>query len=333
MHMAWDGDMSIRTRLRGGGMLLHEKSGLSCDNHVCKLNRSVLEPILMGMASSAERKLPSLGDLRNEMQIIYRSNNRVGDEVQASVAGDAIHIRKLLSHVKAKVRRHEVDIPPLTKRDQFRLKSNQKDGRRPGRRSTKKKRAAKKGNGHSKCAALSPSKRRRRLLRSSSRGEVAEKDEEPEAEEAEAEAVPESDGLWWYLYVDSQDEVTKIIADFTQEADFKDGMLCSQFKADLKARVDDSQLFGMTMYWTRPAVGLLHRTTGIEIGQVSIGKIEATWAAKMAALGKAASLYAAYIEGLIKDGYVEDTATAMTESYDIFEMKEFLKKAVISAIA
>ena len=110
LHMAWDGDLTIRTRLRNGGLLLHEKSGLACDNHICKLNRSVLEPILMGMASSAERKLPSLNDLRNEMQITYRTNCRVGQDVQSAVAGDAVHIRKLLSHVKAKVRRHEVSL-------------------------------------------------------------------------------------------------------------------------------------------------------------------------------------------------------------------------------
>ena len=314
-----------------------------------------------------------------------------------------------------------MDYPPLTKRDQFRLKARKKDGPRPGRKSTKKKR----GSDASKCAVASPPKRRRRLLRKSSR--VAEKEHEDEDEEAgegpapkakakcspkakakcsakakakakcsakakakcsakakacsakakakcspkakakcspKAKATAKSaakvkrdppagkktcrgrrappcegdavfsldEGLWWYLYVDGQDEVKKIIADFTQEAEFKDGTLCTAFKADLKARVDDSAMFGMTMYWTRPAVGLLHRTTGIEIGQVSIGKVEATWAAKMAALGKAASLLATYIEGLIKDGYVEDTATAMTKSYDIFAMKEFLKKAVVSAI-
>ena len=104
----WDGDEVVRMRLREGGALLHPQSGLACDNRCCCLNKEVLVPILFGMASNAERKLPSIGDLRNEMAICFRLNKRMGPDVQASVAGDAIQLRKLLSFVKGKVRRQEV---------------------------------------------------------------------------------------------------------------------------------------------------------------------------------------------------------------------------------
>ena len=110
LHQTWDGDQAIRHRLRNGLAIIHEKSGLAADNNVCKLNRPVLEPILLGMAGTPDRKLPCLADLRNEMQVCFRSNGRTGQAVQDCVVSDAIHIRKLLSHVKTKTRRHEVSL-------------------------------------------------------------------------------------------------------------------------------------------------------------------------------------------------------------------------------
>ena len=109
IHEQWDACVDVRNRLRAGQSLLHPKSGLSCDNSVCRLNRGILEPVLLGMAG-ADRKLPSLPDLRHEMSCCYRANNRVGKEVQEQVVGDAVHIRKLLSHVKSKTRRQEVSL-------------------------------------------------------------------------------------------------------------------------------------------------------------------------------------------------------------------------------
>ena len=109
IHEQWDACVDVRNRLRAGQSLLHPKSGLSCDNSVCRLNRGILEPVLLGM-SGADRKLPSLPDLRHEMSCCYRANNLVGKEVQEQVVGDAVHIRKLLSHVKSTTRRQEVSL-------------------------------------------------------------------------------------------------------------------------------------------------------------------------------------------------------------------------------
>ena len=111
IHQKWDADSEIRNRLRGGAMsLLHPKSGLTCDNSTCSLNKGLLTPILMGMSANPDRKLPGLNDLRHEMACCFRANNRVGKEVMEAVAGDATHLRKLLSHVKSKARRHEVSL-------------------------------------------------------------------------------------------------------------------------------------------------------------------------------------------------------------------------------
>ena len=111
IHAAWDADAELRARLRGGGPVMHEKSGLLCDNYVCTLNKALLLPLLSTMAE-CERKLPAVGDLRSEMVALYATNKRVGADVQASIAGDSIHIRKLLSFIKAKCRREEVSIEP-----------------------------------------------------------------------------------------------------------------------------------------------------------------------------------------------------------------------------
>ncbi|CAE7039892.1 unnamed protein product [Symbiodinium sp. KB8] len=404
IHEQWDACVDVRNRLRAGQSLLHPKSGLSCDNSVCRLNRGILEPVLLGMAG-ADRKLPSLPDLRHEMSCCYRANNRVGKEVQEQVVGDAVHIRKLLSHVKSKTRRQEVDLPVLTKRDQFRLKSGKKDGPRPGRRGKKRGAVAAKAKA-GKCAGVSPSKRRRRLLKGASRDEAKEsegdavepapepkpkakakgkakakpspkakpvaspkakakakakarasgadskkgaaKDSKPESKakpaaekttkrgrrappDEEGQVIGLDEGLWWFLYVDSRQEVTKIIKDFA--ASFASGSLGPVYKKDLKAQVEEGERFGLTMYWTRAAVGLLHKSSGVEVGQIAAGgKVVATWGAKMAAVAKAGSLLAGYIDSLVKDGYVEDEADSITQSYDIYEMKEFLKTASMKAV-
>ncbi|CAE7432716.1 unnamed protein product [Symbiodinium sp. CCMP2456] len=108
IHLAWDGCSSVRQRLRDGIGVMHSSSGLSCDNGTCKLNSDILLPILHCMSENNQKKLPSVGDLRTELGKIFTVNKRVGADIQGLVASEAIHIRKLLSFVKAKARRGEV---------------------------------------------------------------------------------------------------------------------------------------------------------------------------------------------------------------------------------
>ena len=69
------------------------------DNRCCCLNKGILIPILYGMASSADRKLPSIGDLCSEMSMCFKLNKRLDPDV-------------LLSFMKAKARREEVSTAP-----------------------------------------------------------------------------------------------------------------------------------------------------------------------------------------------------------------------------
>ena len=112
VYKIWDADCGIRDRLRDGQGFMHPESGLVCDIRVCVLNGNILQPMLEGMANLPDRKLPGVGDLRNEMSVCYRVNKRTGKEVDEAVIAEAMHVRKLLSFVKSKTRRKEVSWEP-----------------------------------------------------------------------------------------------------------------------------------------------------------------------------------------------------------------------------
>ena len=109
VHLGWDSSSTIRNRLRDGQPFLHPRTGLGCDNSVCSLNSSVLLPILRSM-STADRKLPSVIDLRTEMSATYNMNQRNSKDDQQTIIGESLHVRKMLSHVKTKCRRQEVSL-------------------------------------------------------------------------------------------------------------------------------------------------------------------------------------------------------------------------------
>ena len=108
IHATWDSNAEIRSRLRDGSTFLHPRSESKTDNNTCCLNKPILLPIVEKM-SKGDRKLPSVADLRAEMTAVYTTNKRVdnADDMQTIIA-DSWHIRKLLSHIKAKTRRGEV---------------------------------------------------------------------------------------------------------------------------------------------------------------------------------------------------------------------------------
>ena len=108
MHKVWDSMDEVRSRLRAGGTIMHEETGLCCDNRVSVLNKQLLGPLLQGMAGLTDRKLPSVGDLRQEIMLCFSLNKRVGKDLDEKVALEAMHLRKLLSFIKAKCRRAEV---------------------------------------------------------------------------------------------------------------------------------------------------------------------------------------------------------------------------------
>ena len=115
LYRDWDAEPSIRGRLRDGRTFLHPDTELKCNNTVCILNAAVLTPVLKLMQQNCERKLPGVSDLRTEMAECYGINKRgTNSEDSSTIIGDSWHIRKLLSFVKAKVRREEVSNEPQT---------------------------------------------------------------------------------------------------------------------------------------------------------------------------------------------------------------------------
>ncbi|CAE7754510.1 nipblb [Symbiodinium sp. CCMP2592] len=348
LHQAWDSTCDVRQRLREGQGLMHPNSGLQCDNAVCVLNSGLLLPLLHRMSESSERKLPSVGDLRSEMTKVFAINKRVGADVQSCVAAEAIHVRKLLSFIKAKVRREEAEKPVLTRRDQLVLRSRVKGSKKRGpKRGSKKSQG--KGIKRGKSLPLSPSKRRRKILR-----EVAEdrdEDHEPEGEH-EVEATEKEgtkklspqkeiimkpaelcmfEALDWYFGVKDPAGLKEIIVTFAKKwascADDKKG------KHELKGALDEIWYCGYNMYWNRPAAGVLHKETGKELAYFSIPATRSencSWGQKMAVVAKAANMFASYADSLIYDGYVDSTKP--DTSKDLVIMRNIFKSVVEGSV-
>ena len=108
VHEAWQAEKTLWVRMRDGLPFLHPSTGLTADNRVCILNKEILYPMLQAMGQYVDRRLPNVSNLRAEIQQFLENNKRLQPADVANVPGDAIHIRKLLSFVKAKVRREEV---------------------------------------------------------------------------------------------------------------------------------------------------------------------------------------------------------------------------------
>ncbi|CAE7231791.1 unnamed protein product, partial [Symbiodinium sp. KB8] len=409
LHQTWDGDQAIRHRLRNGLAIIHEKSGLAADNNVCKLNRPVLDPDFQELCLALD---PGLQDEEVDEDVyadapvtpVPKLKHKPSFTPTPPPSEPAIEKATEPKDAPASEdftdSNEEVGKPILTKRDQFRLKSGIKSGPKRGRKGHRGNGAAGKATG--------PSKRRRRVLRASSRrslGDEAENDDElveeastkpspkakakalakskaspkakskakakakakasPKAKsKAKAKASPKAstgaddttsakekttkrgrrapppedssvmsleDGLWWYLSAESEDDLKQQLLPLMHK--YHDKKLCPEFKKERKAATTESEHFTFTMYWTRPAVGVQHKESGIEIGQISTGpKAKGSWATKMVAVTDGAAMLGYVLEGLLGDGYIENVPEAMTQSYDIYRMKEFIKAAVHSAL-
>ncbi|CAE7843377.1 unnamed protein product, partial [Symbiodinium microadriaticum] len=146
----------------------------------------------------------------------------------------------------------------------------------------------------------------------------------------EGSLVSLEDGLWYYLHAEGEDDLKKQLLPLIEQ--YAAGTCSPEFKKDLKAATSESENFAFTMYWTRPAVGVQHKESGIEIGQISTGpKTKGSWGAKMAAVTDGAAMLGTFVEGLLGDGYIENTPGAFTGSFDIFTMKEFIKGRALYA--
>ncbi len=104
----WDVDSDTRKRLRDGGPLLDPMTIQNREDiKTCALNFDLLAPLLIRVGL-ANRKLPTIDDLRDQIATILHINKRQGQDALQLMDDSARHIKKLLVFVKNKARRHEV---------------------------------------------------------------------------------------------------------------------------------------------------------------------------------------------------------------------------------
>lgn len=120
LHLEWDACEEIRKSVLEGGGLIAEGKGEDIkavlDNQMC------LQPFITRMSLTQSRPMPSVDHLRLEVEALYLKNKRgQTPEDQPDVIAIAWRIRKLLTYLKMKVRRHEVSSVPCFIFDQSQL--------------------------------------------------------------------------------------------------------------------------------------------------------------------------------------------------------------------
>ena len=107
---AWDESDSIRERLRAGQNLLDSKPG-HVDSSIaeCKANQDVLVPMLHRFFA-ARLKLPEIGGLRHEIELLYKKNMQTPDE--SRVDDNGWDLRKMLRFIKRKASRDDPSTDP-----------------------------------------------------------------------------------------------------------------------------------------------------------------------------------------------------------------------------
>ena len=104
----WDGVASILARMKNGHDLIRECSEKHVDLRTPATYKDVLKPILGRMMLTRKSKLPSIDDLREQVEVFLQGAKRDPDAAQVDRC--AWLIRKNLGFIKLKVRRLEVSI-------------------------------------------------------------------------------------------------------------------------------------------------------------------------------------------------------------------------------
>ena len=98
----WDLVECIRERVRDGGPVLDPNTPPKQEDiSVCVLNRDLLYPLLSKMCL-AERRLPALDDLRDEVASLLTMNKRQGDELVKEIEDTAYHLKNFVSLLRPK---------------------------------------------------------------------------------------------------------------------------------------------------------------------------------------------------------------------------------------
>ena len=104
----WEGVATILGRMKNGHDLLRECSDKQVDIKTPATYSDVLKPILARMMLTRKAKLPSIDDLREQVEMFLQGAKRDPDVAQVDKL--AWLIRKNLGFIKLKVRRLEVSV-------------------------------------------------------------------------------------------------------------------------------------------------------------------------------------------------------------------------------
>ena len=116
MGQEWDGIPEVRDRVRGGGPVLDPRSKpKTVDISHCAMNHQLLAP-LASRICLAERKVPNVDDLRDEVAALLTMNKRQGEDLIVLVEDTAKHLKTLCCFLKTKVRRKEVSVATRTRK-------------------------------------------------------------------------------------------------------------------------------------------------------------------------------------------------------------------------
>ena len=162
------------------------------------------------------------------------------------------------------------------------------------------------------------------------------KSESPEASKSgdKRKAYPNltpSEILRWYFEAGNEKEVVAVVADFA--TGWQDGECNAKFKADLKASLPELWQVGLTMYWTRAGAGTLHKASGKELGNFASGgaRRELSWATKMSAAAKVASMFGFMVDSLVYEGYMSEDDLPGSDLIE--EMKNIFKNILCDALS
>ena len=186
-----------------------------------------------------------------------------------------------------------------------------------------------KAKAKSKAAAKSPAKKHSKDPKpGKGKGKRKSRDESVEAEPA----LSLEEAQTWYFQVTEASEIKDMIVAFALEHDGPKPT--PAFKAAAKGSLAELHACGLTIYWTRPAVGLLNKHTGKDVTAAYMSTkgapSESSWSAGMLTTLKAAELLAWYIDCLIRDGYV--MASGLDDSPEVCQMAQHLRMQVFAAL-
>ena len=114
---------------------------------------------------------------------------------------------------------------------------------------------------------------------------------------------------------------------------FENQKISASLKASMKAELRTFFYLRLTIYWTRPAVGIFCQTTGKDVGYISCAGAtrENSWTVRLAACMKTAEMLAYYVDCLIKDLLI--CPEGIPISPEVHQMKEALRQAMLDGLA